>query len=227
MIACNIQNKKHDSWIFILLEILIQLLFIFRGCLHRFFFQELIILIRDYIYNPGLLETGQCHLNSERSTVSSSVANYRPISITSVLSKVFERLVSICLGIFMACNGVLPTKQFAYLKGLGTCDAFFCVSHTLQSALKSGQEARIVQIDSAQPLIWSTIRAFSISSALWALEVLCCLYWHSFCQTDNSALWWIVVGVNWLTLCQKCPREVFWAHYYCSAHFWVFFQSGK
>ena len=30
---------------------------------------------------------------------------------------------------------------------MGTCDAFLCVSHTLQSALESGQEARIVQID--------------------------------------------------------------------------------
>ena len=39
------------------------------------------------------------------------------------------------------------TTQFAYLKGLGTCDALLCVSHTLQSALESGQEARIVQID--------------------------------------------------------------------------------
>ena len=29
----------------------------------------------------------------------------------------------------------------------GTCDALLCVSHTLQSALESGQEARIVQID--------------------------------------------------------------------------------
>ena len=28
-----------------------------------------------------------------------------------------------------------------------TCDALLCVSHTLQSALESGQEARIVQID--------------------------------------------------------------------------------
>ena len=42
---------------------------------------------------------------------------------------------------------VLPTTQFAYWKGLGTCDALLCVSHTLQSALESGQEARIVQID--------------------------------------------------------------------------------
>ena len=78
---------------------------------------------------------------------SSSVANYRPISITSVLSKVFERLVSIRLGQFMERSVVLPTTQFAYRKCLGTCDALLCVSHTLQSALEGGQEARIVQID--------------------------------------------------------------------------------
>ena len=30
---------------------------------------------------------------------------------------------------------------------MGTCDVLLCVSHTLQSALESGQEARIVQID--------------------------------------------------------------------------------
>ena len=54
---------------------------------------------------------------------SSSVANYRPISITSVLSNVFELLVSVRLGKFMERSGVLPTTQFAYRKGLGTCDA--------------------------------------------------------------------------------------------------------
>ena len=52
---------------------------------------------------------------------SSSVANYSSISITSVLSKVFERLVSVRLGRFMERSGVLPTTQFAYRKGLGTC----------------------------------------------------------------------------------------------------------
>ena len=49
----------------------------------------------------------------------------------------------------MERGGVLSTTQFAYRKGLGTCDALLCVSHTLQSALESGQEARIVQIDSS------------------------------------------------------------------------------
>ena len=75
---------------------------------------------------------------------SSSVANYRPISITSVLSTVFERLVSVRLGQFIERGGVLPTTQFAFRKGLGTCDALLWVSHTLQSALERGQEARIV-----------------------------------------------------------------------------------
>ena len=47
----------------------------------------------------------------------------------------------------MECSGVLPTTQFAYRKGLGTCDALLCMSHTLQSVLESGQYARILQID--------------------------------------------------------------------------------
>ena len=47
----------------------------------------------------------------------------------------------------MERSGVFPTTQFAYQKGLGTCDALLCVSHTLQNALESGQVARIIQID--------------------------------------------------------------------------------
>ena len=50
--------------------------------------------------------------NSERS----SVVNYRSISMTSVLSKLFERLLSVCLGRFAERYGVLPTTQFAYRK---------------------------------------------------------------------------------------------------------------
>ena len=54
--------------------------------------------------------------------------------------------MSVRLGQF-GRSGVLPTTQFAYRKGLGTCDALLCMSHKLQSALESGQEERIVQID--------------------------------------------------------------------------------
>ena len=62
---------------------------------------------------------------------SSSVANYQPICITSVLTKAFGRLLSVSLRQFMERSGVLPTTQFAYQKCLGTCDALLCVSHAL------------------------------------------------------------------------------------------------
>ena len=66
----------------------------------------------------------------------------------AVVSTVSERLVSVRLGRFMERSGMFqPPMQFAYRKGLGPCDELLCVSHTLQSALDSWQEARIVQID--------------------------------------------------------------------------------
>ena len=55
--------------------------------------------------------------------------------------------MSVRLGHFMECRGVLPTTQFANRKGLGTCDAILCVAHALQSLLEMGQGARIVQIE--------------------------------------------------------------------------------
>ena len=55
--------------------------------------------------------------------------------------------MSVRLGRFMERSRVLPTTQFDYLKGLGTCDVFLYVSHTLQSVLESVQEARVVHID--------------------------------------------------------------------------------
>ena len=78
---------------------------------------------------------------------SSSVANYRQISITSVLSKVFECLVSFRLRRFMECSGVLPTTKFAYRKGLGTCEAVLSVLYTAKCIREWAGWYRIVKID--------------------------------------------------------------------------------
>ena len=45
-----------------------------------------------------------------------TVVNHRPISITPMLSLVSERLVSLCLGLFMELSGVLPVTQFVFRK---------------------------------------------------------------------------------------------------------------
>ena len=47
-----------------------------------------------------------------------------------------------------------------------------CLSNALQSALESGYEARIVQIDFNAALMVSTMREFSIRYALCVLEFL-------------------------------------------------------
>ena len=108
-----------------------------------------------------------------KSPQSSSVANFRPISITSVLSMVFDTLVSVRLGRFMECNGVLPTIKFAYWRGLGLCDALCPLSKVHWRVDRRQGSCRLMSV---QPLIGLTIRAFSIGSALYVLEVLCCLY---------------------------------------------------
>ena len=127
---------------------------------------------------------------------SSSVANYRPISITPVLSKVFERLVAVRLGRFIEHFGVLPTTQFAYRKALGTCYALLCVSHTLQSALESEQEARTVQIDfsAAFDRVNHQGILYKFSSVGIGGSVLSVL--TQFYLIDHSMFWWMDVAVN-------------------------------
>ena len=102
-------------------------------------------LVRLYSFPACWRQANVTHI--PKGPPSSSVANYQPIFITSVLSKVFQRLVSVRLGRFMECSGGLRTTQIAYRKGLGTGDAHLFVSHRLQSALESGQEDRIVKIN--------------------------------------------------------------------------------
>ena len=65
------------------------------------------------------------------------------------------------------------------------------------NALKSGQEAKIVQIDFSAAFDSVNHRSFSIyklSSIGTGGSVLSML--AQFYQTDHSTLWWIVVGVN-------------------------------
>ena len=127
------------------------------------------------------------------------LGTWKPLTVQG-----FELLVSVCLGRFMECRGVLPATQFAYRKGLGTYDVLFCVAHALESALEMGQLARILQIYYSAAFDSVNHRGFSSCSVLWKLEVQCCLFCH-------SMSWWMVVIANWLMWCRRCLREMFWA----------------
>ena len=137
-----------------------------------------------------MLVRSQCHPNSK---IYSSIANYLPISALSVLSQVFERLMSVRLRRFRELSGVFPTTQFDYRKGSRTCDAPFLLTPAMQL-----QEVWIMQIAFRATFDRVKYREFSKGSNLWVFEVLCCLYWHGFCQIDHYTFSWAVVGVNWL-----------------------------
>ena len=88
---------------------------------------------------------------------SSSVANYRPISITSVLSKMSEWLISVRLIRFMKRSGVLPNTHFVYQKSLGTCDALCASRIHCKVYWRVGRRLGSYRLISVQPLIGSTI----------------------------------------------------------------------
>ena len=54
---------------------------------------------------------------------SSDVGDYRPISIISILSKVFEKIVAGKLSHYLESNSLIPPSQFSYRRGLETGDA--------------------------------------------------------------------------------------------------------
>ena len=73
--------------------------------------------------------------------LSALVCNYRPISITPVLSKVFERLIALRFGRFLERSGFLPSHQYSYRKRLGTCDALLDIICAGQLELDRGWRA--------------------------------------------------------------------------------------
>ena len=73
--------------------------------------------------------------------------HYQPISITPILSKVYEKLVSHKLASFYENYGLLPVAQFAYRKGVGCIDALLTIYYHFQKSLDAGMESYIVQLD--------------------------------------------------------------------------------
>ena len=157
-----------------------------------------------------------------------SVVNYWPISITSVLSKVLEPLVSSSWTIYGTQLGVC-FQPSSLLIGKVYVPVMHCCACPIHCRVHSrvGRRLGSCRLISEQPLIGSTIWAFYIGSALWVFEVLCYLYWPSFYQTDHSPLSWMIVGVNWLTLYQECRWAAICARYCSSCTLRTFFHSGK
>ena len=84
---------------------------------------------------------------------SALASEYCPISITPILSKLYEKHIATRLGRYIEKAKVIPSSQYAFCKGLGSCDALLHISHVLQYSLECNSEARVTQIDLVRLLI--------------------------------------------------------------------------
>ena len=114
-----------------------------------------------------------------KSPPSSSVANYGPIFITSVLSTPLRCLSAWCRFVL---DDLWITEVCFQPPSLRIGKVWVPVMHFCACPIhcrvhwKVGRRLRSCRLISVQPLIGSTIWVFSISSALWVLEVLSYLY---------------------------------------------------
>ena len=84
---------------------------------------------------------------SKSGCANSCPSDYHPITITPVLSKVFERLLDKRLNNFAEKKDLFPQLRFGFRKGLGTCDALLAFTKFVQKALDCGCEVRMVGLD--------------------------------------------------------------------------------
>ena len=56
-----------------------------------------------------------------------NISNYRPISLLSIVSKIFERAIYVRLFDFFESNEAFTNKQFGFRRGLSTCSAILNV----------------------------------------------------------------------------------------------------
>lgn len=80
----------------------------------------------------------------------SKINNFRPISVISNFSKIFEKCLKERLVDFFACNDVLSTNQFGFCNGLSTTDAIYVLAKNITDNLDSSNKCLAVFLDLAK-----------------------------------------------------------------------------
>lgn len=75
--------------------------------------------------------------------------NYRPISLLSVLNKVFETLITDKLTSFLDAHHLINLKQFGFRRNRSTADLLLLQSATWNHSLDSGKDTFVIALDIA------------------------------------------------------------------------------
>ena len=75
-----------------------------------------------------------------KSSDRSSPANYRPISLLSILSKTLERHIHFLIATHLQNNQLLSNRQWGFLPGKGTVTALLCTTHSWLQSLEDNKD---------------------------------------------------------------------------------------
>ena len=110
------------------------------------------LLLTNYSSFPTLLAHFPPHGNKPTSFLSqkgekSNPPNYRPIAITSLISKTMEIIITKQLLTFLETNNLLSDHQYGFRKARSTGDLLAYAGHVWSSALESCGESRVISLD--------------------------------------------------------------------------------
>lgn len=115
----------------------------------QFFIQPLVHLINCSFENgkfPDLLKLSTVKPLHKKGNIE-ELDNFRPISITSTFSKIFEKAVMNRLWSFIHKNGILFANQFGFVKERSTISAIFALTNSVVQALDRGDFAAGIFFD--------------------------------------------------------------------------------
>ena len=75
------------------------------------------------------------------------VKNYRPISLLSIIGKIFERLIAAEVTRFLDENFLLSNRQFGFRGGRSTSDLMLQLSSGWQKSLDEGEDTVVIALD--------------------------------------------------------------------------------
>ena len=95
------------------------------------------------------VEKSSCGTNPQEKKSRSDPANYRPISLLSVVGKIFERIVVEAINNHLQEHSLLSDQQYGFRSGRSTSDLLMLLSRDWQDSLDNGLDTLVVALDIA------------------------------------------------------------------------------